>query len=208
MQQLIDLLNFLIPYGIYSYWIMFGLLIACGFGLPMPEDIVLITGGILASRGICEFWIVHATCMAGVMIGDGTIFFIGRHFGPSIKSKRFYKRILNKKNDSRVKLFFSKYGDKVIFMARFMPGLRMPLFITAGIYGVSPIKFFALDGLAAIISVPAWIYVGYIFGTNLELLESKIQQFQFGIYGVLAIAILLGVIFYYTKNRVIKKQLS
>lgn len=189
MRLLLDLLDILTPYGTYSYFVMFGILLACGFGFPMPEDIVLISGGILASRGITHFGAVHAVCMAGVLCGDCIVYYMGRRFGPQIKSKGIFKKIINENIDRRVSEVMHKYGDKVIFMARFMPGLRTPVFMTCGIYQVKPWKFFLLDGAAAIISVPLWIYVGYVFGKNLEDLEMKIKQFQTGIYSILGIII-------------------
>src|SRR5690242_19409687 len=136
MRLLIDFLEFLTPYGVYSYYVMFGILIACGFGLPMPEDIILITAGILSATHATELWLVNIVCLIGVMLGDGVVFFLGRKFGPTIKSKGIFRRVINERNDRRVMNVFSKFGDKVIFMARFMPGLRMPLFLTAGIYQV------------------------------------------------------------------------
>ena len=205
MQAIIEFLNFLLPYGLYSYFVMFGVLIACGFGFPMPEDVILVTGGILSARGVCDFWMTNAVCMAGVLIGDGIVYFIGRRFGPEVKESRLFRRVLNEKVDAKISNIFAKYGDKVVFMGRFMPGLRMPIFLTAGIYRVSPFKFFGLDGFAAVVSVPAWIYVGYIFGDNFEVLGEKVRQVQFGVFGVLGAIILGIIIFLFTKKKIINK---
>lgn len=66
----------------------------------------------------------------------------------------------------------------------------MPIFLTSGAYQIKPWKFFALDGFAALISVPVWIYLGFLFGDNLELLEKKIRHLQTGILaGVAAIVV-------------------
>ncbi|MCX6123995.1 MAG: DedA family protein, partial [Proteobacteria bacterium] len=93
---------------------------------------------------------------------------------------------------------------KIIFMARFMPGLRTPLFFATGSYQVPFWKFFLLDGFAAIISVPLWIYVGYLFGANLEELEQVIRHFQFGIFAALAILITLIVTSIMIKKKLMK----
>jgi membrane protein DedA with SNARE-associated domain len=204
MRILLDLLAFLTPYGPHSYFVMFGILIACGFGLPMPEDVVLITGGILASHGVTQLWLVNIICLAGVVMGDGIIFFIGRTFGQQVKSKGVFRKIFTESRDESVRKVFHKYGDKVIFMARFMPGLRTPIFLTSGIYQVRPIKFFALDGVAALISVPLWIWIGFLFGKNLEELEIKIRQFKFGIYGVLGAIVLAYAAYALVKRRAYK----
>jgi len=205
MQLLIDLLNFLTPYGPHSYYVMFAILIACGFGFPMPEDIVLITGGMLASRNITDPSTVITVCMAGVLCGDSAVFLIGRKFGPSLKSKKFFRRIINQKIDKKVDRIVTKYGDKVIFMGRFMPGLRTPIFMTCGMYQVRFWKFLTLDGIAALISVPVWVYIGVVFGGNLELLEQKIHQFQVGIYSFLGGLIVLTFILVIVKKNFMKR---
>lgn len=201
MRLIIDLLAFLMPYGTLAYIFMFVILIACGFGLPLPEDIVLITGGMLASHGVTRFSLTLAVCMAGVLIGDGIIFCAGSIMGERIKKIRLIKFILKGERDTKIQYWFSKYGDKVIFLARFMPGFRTPLFLTAGIYRVPVWKFFLLDGFAALISVPLWIWLGFFFGSNLELLEHKIHQLKVGIYGILGIVLVSAIVFYYVKKQ-------
>ena len=69
MRALLDLLEFLMPYGTHSLIVVFLILLACGFGLPMPEDIILITSGILASHGVVQLHQAQLVCFAGVLIG-------------------------------------------------------------------------------------------------------------------------------------------
>ena len=201
MKLLIDLLNFITPYGTHSYFVILAVLLACGFGLPMPEDITLVVAGILAARNIIDFEITDILCLVGVLLGDGIIFYLGSRYGAKLRSSKFFSIVLPERRDAAVKAIVQKYGDKVIFMARFMPGLRTPLFFATGSYHVPFWKFLLLDGFAAIISVPLWVYVGFLFGSNLEELERVIKKAQFGIYaGLIAlVAIFLG--FYFIKRR-------
>jgi membrane protein DedA with SNARE-associated domain len=204
MKLLLDLLHFIQPYGIYSYAVIFAVLLACGFGLPMPEDITLVAAGILVSRGIIDLKMSVFVCMAGVLIGDGTIFFLGSRYGSKIRTSKFFSLILPERRDAMVKSIFQKYGDKVIFMARFMPGLRTPLFFATGSYHVPFWKFLALDGFAAVISVPFWIYVGYLFGANLEELERVIKKAQYGVFAALIALVLLFVLGFFIKRKLAK----
>lgn len=205
MTLIIHLLDFLIPYGMYAYVFMVGILLACGFGFPMPEDVVLVTGGMLASRHVVDLLATNVLCLIGVLAGDGTVFCIGYRLGPKLKQTKFYQSILHSDREEKVARWFKNYGDRVIFFARFTPGLRMPLFLTAGMYRISFWKFLLLDGLAALISVPLWIWVGYFFGSNLELLEAKMKQFQMGIYFLLALVLVLIVGSVLMKKKWMKK---
>lgn len=206
MDPIVKFIDFLTPYGSYSYGLIFAVLLACGFGFPMPEDVVLIAGGILSARGVCDFWWTNVACLAGVLIGDGIVFFLGRSMGSAVKKTWVFRRIMTEKTDQKILEIFQKYGDKVVFLGRFTPGLRMPIFMSAGIYRVPAWKFFTLDGFAALISVPIWIWVGLIFGNNIELLERKIRHFQFGIYGVLGFCVLLLLILWFFKKRNTRKN--
>ena len=180
----------------------FAILIACGFGLPLPEDIPLITSGILAASGVIDFWGAVTVGMVGVLLGDFTIHMIGRKGGKRLKGTKVYRKIMNDKREKKVIQMFDRYGDKVIFFARFAPGLRMPLFLTSGIYRVPVWEFLALDGFAAAISVPVWVWVGNIFGDNLEVLNDKIKQVQGGTYIVLGSLLFIIIAYYWIKKKV------
>lgn len=203
MKLLLDLLAFIQPYGTWSYVVIFGVLIACGFGLPVPEDITLVTGGILAARGIIDFKLCVLLCLTGVLLGDGIVFTLGHTMGQRLRDSKLGKFILPPKRDEAVRSLVTRYGDKIIFMARFMPGFRTPLFFATGSYHIPYWKFIMLDGLAAVISVPLWVYVGFLFGANLEELERVIRKFQFGIYGVLAGIICFFAVWIFLKRRII-----
>ncbi|MBP6217171.1 MAG: DedA family protein [Oligoflexales bacterium] len=201
MNLIIELLARLTPYGTQAYFIMFSILVICGFGLPMPEDVVLITGGILSARHVTEFWPTIFVTLAGVLLGDGVVFTIGKRIGPKIKQTRGFQWIVQEEREKKIMSWFNRYGDKVIFFARFAPGLRMPLFLTAGAYQVPTWKFFMLDGLAALISVPVWVWVGHFFGSNLELLEEKMKHIQMGLYGVLGGVVGLGLLIWFLRQK-------
>jgi membrane protein DedA with SNARE-associated domain len=65
MDRLIDfLLNF---YGPTPYFLIFGILLACGLGLPIPEDITLFAAGLLAYYGVTDLGPTILLCMAAVL---------------------------------------------------------------------------------------------------------------------------------------------
>ena len=55
--------------------------ILAGFGVPVPEDVTLIAGGIIAGLGYADVRIMCAVGLAGVLVGDSSMFLIGRHLG-------------------------------------------------------------------------------------------------------------------------------
>jgi len=67
------------------------------------------------------------------------------------------------------KLNSKKNVRKIIFSARFLAGLRAPIFLSAGMLGVRTRTFVSLDFLGAIISVPTLTFLGYYFGDEIDI---------------------------------------
>jgi membrane protein DedA with SNARE-associated domain len=199
-----DFLNLLVGFfSEYGYFAVFGVLILCGFGLPVPEDISLVSGGVISAIGNTNVHLMFLVGMLGVLLGDTAVFFIGKIFGEKILNFSLIKKLIPSERYEKVQQQFSKYGKWVIFMARFMPGLRTPIFLTAGITGrVHFLLFLFTDFLAAIISVPVWVYLGYYGASNFALLKSWISQFQIGFFILLIlVAVVVGVKIFLNKKR-------
>lgn len=150
------------------YCTIVGILLACGVGLPMPEDITLLIAGLLASADRISFPGALIAGFAGVLIGDTCLFFIGRKFGQAVFRLPGFRRIFTPHRIAEAEARIRKNGPFICFIARFLPGFRSAIFATSGALGVRFTTFIALDGLAALLSVPLWVYVGYWFGNNFE----------------------------------------
>lgn len=172
----------------YGYVAVFVMLLICGFGVPVPEDVTLVTGGVIAGLGHADVHTMFAVGMAGVLIGDGTMFGLGRLYGPRIIKLPGFRRVLTPERFASAQDAFHKYGKWVMFVARFLPGLRTPVFFTAGMsHRVSFATWLLMDGCAALISVPIWVYLGYFGAQNWDWMFGILRQFQHGIFGLLLV---------------------
>ncbi|CWM12438.1 DedA-family integral membrane protein [Neisseria meningitidis] len=172
----------------YGYAAVFFVLVICGFGVPIPEDLTLVTGGVISGMGYTNPHIMFAVGMLGVLVGDGIMFAAGRIWGQKILKFKPIARIMTPKRYAQVQEKFDKYGNWVLFVARFLPGLRTAVFVTAGISRkVSYLRFLIMDGLAALISVPIWIYLGEYSAHNIDWLMAKMHSLQSGIFVILGI---------------------
>ena len=201
LQTLID---FFLHYG---YAAVFGVLILCGLGLPIPEDISLISGGVLSGLGYANPYVMLTVSLVGVLIGDSTMFYLGRHFGMRILEKSFVRRIITPARFQVIREWFGRYGRGVLFAARFMPGLRSAIFLTAGVtrFVAYPI-FILIDGVAALISVPLWVYLGYYGASNREWLIRFISRSHVAI--LVAAVLFIAVISIHTAFRFKVKKID
>lgn len=204
MDLLVDfLLNF---YGPTPYLIIFGVLLACGLGVPIPEDITLFAAGLMAYYGVSDLSLMIIVSLVGVMMGDSIIFWLGRTIGSKLTQRWFFARLLPPERLHHVGKLFQTRGNKLLFAARFMPGLRAPVFFSAGVLKVPFKTFFFYDGSAALISVPLIIGAVYTFGDELDQVVRIIKKIEGGIVIVIAVVI-LGVIgkWYFSRKRKIKQ---
>lgn len=190
-----DLLDILV--GLFTdngYVAVFIVLLVCGFGVPVPEDITLIAGGVIAGLGYANVHVMCLVGLVGVLAGDSAMFLIGRYLGPRAMRQRWVALLLTPRRYARVQKKFARYGSRLMFVARFLPGLRSPIYLTAGMTRqISFRRFLLLDGTAALISVPLWIYLGFYGALNHEWLLVWIKRSKIGV-ALLLSAVALAII--------------
>ena len=191
-------------YSSFGYLAVFGVLLLCGFGLPIPEDISLLAGGVISGMGYTNVHMMVLVGFVGVMVGDSIIYQLGHFFGHKIFQKKLMARSMNPQWYDRILKSFHKNGKWVLFAARFMPGLRTPIFLTAGITRFVRFRtFFLIDAIAALISVPVWVYLGYFGASNRETLMHWIRDTKIGF-----IILLAGVLIFWGVTRLINKKIQ
>jgi len=186
--------------GFVAYATVFSILVACGLGIPLPEDISLILGGFLAHKGAASLPVMMAVGFAGILAGDSLIFLAGRRLGGKLgrnegASKSFFARIVTPEKRAKVEGLFTKHGQKIVCIARFMPGVRAVTYFTAGSVGMSYWRFIFWDGLAALLSAPIFVWLGFHFGSELDTLIDKFKEGQYVVMGVLAAGVAAYVLY-------------
>jgi membrane protein DedA with SNARE-associated domain len=179
MDWLLAHLTSLPPSSVYET--LAGILLLCGLGLPIPEDVSLISAGYLAHLGIVNPHKVFVVCFLAVLGGDCIAFTLGRLFGSRLLNSRLAQRFFRPRKQIRVRAYFRKFGSKVIFIARFLPGLRFSIFLSAGTLRVRPSVFITYDSLAALFSVPALVYLAWGFGEHIDHVVSWARRSEYGI---------------------------
>ncbi len=186
--------------GVFAYGTVFLILLVCGLGVPLPEDISLILGGWLAHKGAANLPIMMVVGFAGILVGDSLIFNFGRKLGKNVGSKPggFFARIITPEKRAKVEGLFEKHGQKIVMIARFMPGVRAVTYFTAGSVGMPYWRFILWDGLAALLSAPVFVFLGYHFGSELDLLIDRLKEGQTYVLGGVAV---IGVAWFMWRRR-------
>jgi membrane protein DedA with SNARE-associated domain len=156
------------------------------FGLPFPEEIVLLTSGMIANVALQEARqtgaastinpnTLAAVCFLAVFLSDFLVFWLGRKFGSRLLRVRFFSRVMTPTVLARIEHWSSKYGAWAAAVFRFTPGVRFPGHFMCGATGLSPLKFTLTDGTAALLSVPTQVLLMAHYGDQILI---YLKQFK------------------------------
>ena len=197
-------MDFFAKYGLLAVFIS---LISTPLGNPVPEDISLLAGGMLAGMGQTNVWLALVVGYAGVIIGDCIAFAMGRRVG--LKPGGFLSRAVGNKQVARLQRFYERFGDRTILICRQLPGFRLPCFFIAGASGISLRRFLLIDGTAALVTANVFTWLGYFYAEDLGNVIAGLGRFRQVMTGVLVLAVGLvayRIILYQVERRQVKRE--
>src|SRR5262249_28046232 len=148
----------------WGYLGIFVGILLTGIGFPMPEELPVVIGGALAGHGSARWWIMLPVCIVGVVVGDGLLYGIGRLWGPRLLQYNWVKTsVLPPERLAKIEQNFQNHGIKILLFARMTPGIRAPIFLTAGLTKLPLARFLIADGIYAIPGVTLLFFLGYWF---------------------------------------------
>ena len=139
-----------------------------GFGAPIPEDLPLLLGGYLCGIGKADIRIMLPVTFIAVLGADLMVYYMGRRYGHHVPRLPLLKKYLSESRLNKAELSFHRHGGKTLFIARFMPGMRAPIYFSAGAFKIPFWKMLAFDGLAAVLSVPLWVLAAWYFARTVD----------------------------------------
>lgn len=167
------------------------------FGFFFPGDSLLITAGLLASRGFLEIKTLIIIAIIGAILGDTVGYWFGNKTGPRI-FKREDSFFFHKKQLVRANQFYKKHGGKTIVIARFLPFIRTFAPIVAGVGMMEYRRFLSFNIFGGIFWVLATSLGGYWLGNTIPNID---QYFLLIIALVILISVSPGLIHFWKDYR-------
>ncbi len=169
----------------FTYFGLAAILVAGGMGLPIPEDVPLMFSGYLCSPQYSplpqhtSILLMITAGMLGVICGDSILWYVGRY---GLDANNFLSRHVRKALGSKRRIFlekhFQKHGNLTLFVGRFIPGIRALVFALCGISKMRYVRFVIVDGLAALVSVPTFIFIGYHFAAEFHKVILEVARIK------------------------------
>lgn len=190
----------------FGYQGVFIALIAAGFGFPIPEELPVIMAGILVGHEdtSLKWYIMLPVVIAGVVIGDGILYAIGRIWGTRLLDTKWVKQRLPPEKRSEIEKNIHDRGIAVLLGARLLPGIRTPIFIMAGVLRVPLGRFLLADGIYAIPLVNVLFWLSYMLTDQVLVIFNKINEYR----PLVVVAILSGITGALIQKYVISRPVS
>ena len=183
----------------FSYFGIIAFLVLTGAGLPIPEEVAIVYAGVKSAVGALQWQYALAACFVGALLGDSLMYWIGYHFGRGVlREHPWYTGFLTPERERQIETTIEKHGLKAFFLARFMVGVRGPMYITAGILRVPYRRFLVADAISATVVVGLFFWLAYFIGERVSDWISRGTQYITVFVGIL---IVFGVIAWFIKNK-------
>lgn len=127
------------------------------FATFVSEDAACLIGASLAASGAIGFWWALAACFLGIVTGDILLYWVGRWAGPGVLRTRIVQGFVSEAATRRATEWLGSRGAAVIFLSRFVTGLRLPTYLVAGALRLSFPRFAIYFLLAAMVWTPLLI---------------------------------------------------
>lgn len=158
-------------------------------GLPIPAAPCLLAAGALCAAGDSNLGMVMPLTLLACLIPDLLWFYIGRRSGKSML--RFLCRVglCGGRGLEQVEREFSRHGERVLAVAKFIPGLSVLAPPLAGAVGIGLRAFLLFDTLGSVLYAGVYLLLGCVFSEQLQVALDFMQRLGFW-----ATLLLVGVI--------------
>ncbi len=168
------------------------LMIIIILGTFVSEDLTCIGAGLLAARGLVGFWPATIACFVGIFLGDIGLYLVGRWLGRPVIRKAPFKWFISEKDLDKSARWFKVRGPTIIIATRFLPGSRLPTYLSAGIIRANFWMFTLYFLLAAVIWTPMLVGISKLLGN--ELIRYFSLYHDYAIWVFLAAVLMLVMI--------------
>jgi len=161
---------------------------------PFPGDVLVVFGGYLAGRrGLPAFWMIIAG-IVGCMVALFGAYMLGRFGRDLIAKSRFLHKYIPPKSLQQAEGWFVRYGKWILIISRFLPAIRSPLVVVAGMAKTEPVSSMILLLISVSVNVTIMVMGGKLLGENWSLVVDWLSYFGWALLALLAILLLIWLI--------------
>lgn len=150
----------------HVYLILFVSLILEFAALPLPGETMMVVAGIMAYNNHGSYIGMIVASALGTVLGMQFSYEVGRRLGTRAVDKYGSYIGLTPYRMTKAADFFNRFGNIVIVIAYFLPGVRHILGYFSGISRINAKRFHVYSTVGGILWVVVFITLGYVLGPS------------------------------------------
>lgn len=162
---------------------------------PIPSEIVLPFAGFQVAEGSMNLLLVVLVTTIGGFAGTSLFYYLGQLLGDErvrLLINRVGRYVLLREADYDEALtLFRNHDSKVVFWARFIPGVRSLISLPAGVAGMSFRRFAAFTLAGTVLWNSALVLAGLFLGSRWERVLVVVDRLE-GVLWILLAALVVG----------------
>ena len=140
----------------YGYLIFYFAFTLGPFGIPIPNEITILTGATLSHMGVINSWLTYFCILSGLLTAFTLAYFAGKYFGHKLKN-----RFQQNRHFQKAELIMNKRGLMAMYIGMFIPGVRYIIPLLIGLSGTRYRQF----ALVSYSSALGWTLIFFTAGT-------------------------------------------
>ena len=178
-------------WGYLAIFVLMALESAC---IPIPSEITMPFGGVMAAQGTLNIWWVGLIGAVANLVGSWIAYAAGATGGRALVLRYGrYFRVRSHELD-RAEVWFERYGDKAVFWSRLLPVVRTFISLPAGMARMELVRFSIYSFLGSLPWSFGLAYGGFVLGRNWERLAENVELAAYGIAALLVVGVVVLVV--------------
>lgn len=176
----------------HGYIVLFAWVTAEQLGIPLPAAPILIAAGVLSAAGHLSFANALMLGVAGCFIGDTGWYSVGKKWGAPVLGVLCKISLEPETCVRRSSELIARHGNRILLVAKFIPGISAVAVPVAANSGASLASFFFYDVLGSLLYVGAYLSLGHLVGGRIDKLSAVAHSLRtasaaFAVLGAAAI---------------------
>lgn len=178
-------------------------LMLTGAGLPIPEEVFIIGAGMASAQGALDPWLAVVACLLGALAGDCIMYWIGYHFGRRLlREHHWWTRVMSSEREAQMEEMLCRHGLKVLFLARFLVGIRSPVYLTAGILHIGFRRFLLIDIICATTVISTFFGLSYFLSERFGgAVYDWIRDAEYAVTAIVVVVIACVALYFWRHRR-------
>jgi membrane protein DedA with SNARE-associated domain len=142
--------------------------VALALSTLVQEDAPTISAALLSSAGKLDWRIGFLACFTGIWMGDALLYLLARGFGRPLLARPLVARFVKSDSIQKGERWFEQRGSWALVFSRFVPGLRLPTYVAAGLLRVPLTQFLSVTAAAVLAWTTALFLAAHSLGAGAQ----------------------------------------